>query len=69
MVAWIKSLGQNDVTYVAGLICLFAGLTIYFSIATALIVVGAVMTAESVITSYLATWLSLRDQTAVKKEK
>lgn len=64
---WFKSQNANEVTYIAGLTCLFIGLTNRVSIETALIVVGAVMTLESVVTSYLATWLSLRDQSGVRK--
>lgn len=60
MMTWIKSLDRYEVTYWIGLGMLFAGLTLSVSIATALIVTGAVMALESVITSYLATWLSMQ---------
>ncbi len=67
MILWIKSLNRNEVNYWLGLALLFVGLSVRVSIATALIVTGAVITLESVITSYLATWLSLRDQPSVRK--
>lgn len=55
---WLKSLEREEVTYWVGLALLFTGLTIRVSVATALIVTGAVMALESVVTSYLATWMS-----------
>lgn len=55
---WLKSLDGNVVTYWLGLLMLFAGLVVGVSTATALIVVGAAMAAESVITSYYATWIA-----------
>lgn len=55
---WLQSLDHNEVTYWLGLLMLFAGLTVRVSVATALIVVGASVAAESVVTSYLATWMS-----------
>lgn len=58
MIDWLKSLEPNEKTYWAGLGLLFAGLGIGVSVATALIVVGAAMAAESVITSYMAIWAS-----------
>ncbi len=64
----IEPIDRNEVTYWVGLALLFVGLAIHVSAATALIVIGAVIIVESIITSYLATWLSLRDQPAVKKE-
>lgn len=57
---WLKSLEREEVTYWVGLALLFTGLTIRVSVATALIVTGAAMALESVVTSYLATWLSMR---------
>ena len=56
--AWLKSLDRNELTYWMGLLMLFGGLSFHVSIATALIVTGAVIAAESVITSYLAVWMS-----------
>lgn len=67
MILWIKSLNRNEVTYWVGLALLFVGLSLRVSVATALIVIGAVITLESVFTSYLATWFSLRDQSSVRK--
>ena len=58
MKEWLKSLNRNEVTYWVGLAMLFVGLTLSVSVATALVVIGAIVAAESVITSYLATWLS-----------
>jgi hypothetical protein len=55
---WLQSLDRNEVTYWLGLLMLFVGLTVRVSVATALIVVGAAVAAESVVTSYLATWMS-----------
>lgn len=65
MILWIKSLNRNEVTYWVGLALLFVGLSLRVSVATALIVTGAIITLESVLTSYLATWLSL--QQSVRK--
>lgn len=57
---FLKSLEREEVTYWLGLVLLFIGLSAGVSVATALIVTGAAMASESVITSYLATWLSIR---------
>jgi hypothetical protein len=57
MRAWLKSLDENAVTYRIGLVMLFAGLAISVSVATALIIVGGAMAAESVITSYVLVWI------------
>ncbi len=59
MKPWLNSLDRNEVTYWIGLIMLFVGLSMRVSVETALIVVGAVIAAESVITSYLAMWTAL----------
>lgn len=58
MTAWLKSLDRNEVTYWLGLLLLFAGLAVRVSVETALIVVGAALAVESVMTSYLATWFN-----------
>lgn len=55
---WLLSLERNEITYWLGLLMLFAGVASSVSVATALIVVGASMAAESVVTSYLATWMA-----------
>jgi hypothetical protein len=55
---FLKSLDRNEKTYWVGLVMLFTGLTLSVSIATALVVTGAAIALESVITSYLATWMS-----------
>ncbi len=59
---FLKSLEREEVTYWVGLALLFVGLTIRVSVATALIVTGAVIVLESVITSYLASWLALKSE-------
>lgn len=56
---WLLSLERNEITYWLGLLMLLAGVASSVSVATALIVVGASMAAESVVTSYLATWMAL----------
>jgi len=56
--AWLRSLTRNDLAYCMGLAMLFGGLAWGVSTATALVVVGAVIAIESVITSYLAIWFS-----------
>ncbi len=58
MKTWLKSLERNEVTYWIGLFLLFVGLAILVSVAMALVVVGGVIAAESVITSYLAMWMA-----------
>lgn len=57
MIAWLKSQDRNEVTYWIGLLMLFIGMSLRVSVATALVVVGGAMALESVITSYLATWI------------
>lgn len=59
MTAWLKSLDRNEVTYWLGLLLLFAGLAFRVSVETALIVVGAVLTVESVVSSYVAVWMGI----------
>lgn len=58
MTNWLKSFDRNEMTYWVGLVMMFIGLTLSVSIATALVVTGSAMALESVVTSYLATWLS-----------
>lgn len=57
MISWLKSLESNEKTYWLGLGLLFAGLSLGVSVATAMIVIGAVMAAESVLTSYVVGWM------------
>ena len=52
-----RSLESYEQTYWLGLLMLFVGLTWSASLFMALIIVGAGMAIESVITSYLAAWL------------
>jgi len=59
---FFKSIEREEVTYWVGLALLFVGLTIRVSVATALIVTGAVIALESVVTSYLATWLAFKNE-------
>ena len=60
MKQWLSSLDRNELTYWIGLLFLFIGLALRVSVATGLIIVGAAMTIESVITSYLAHWIKVR---------
>jgi hypothetical protein len=62
MIAWLRSSEPSERSYWLGLLLLFIGLALDVSVATALIVVGAVVAGESVITSYLATWIATRKQ-------
>jgi hypothetical protein len=55
-----RSLESYEQTYWIGLLMLFIGLTWYVSVFMALIVIGASMTIESVITSYLAALFASR---------
>lgn len=55
---WLRSLDSNELKYWLGLLLLFVGLSLGVSIATALIVMGAVIALESVVTSYLAMWMA-----------
>lgn len=56
---WIKTQDSNEWKYWLGLLLLFVGLSLRVSVATALIVVGITLAVESVLTSYLATWMAL----------
>jgi uncharacterized membrane protein YqgA involved in biofilm formation len=58
MMKWLRTQDRNELTYWLGLLILFIGLSMSVSTATALVVVGAVMAVESVITSYLSTWMA-----------
>lgn len=58
MIDWLKKQDRNEFTYWVGLFLLFIGISASVSIATALTVIGAAMSLESVLTSYLATWIS-----------
>ena len=56
---------RNERTYWIGLLSLFIGLTWCASVFVALVVVGAIMTAEGVLTSYVAelfSWLNPRSE-------
>lgn len=60
MMDWIWKQDRHDLTYAAGCLLLFVGLSFSVSVATALVVVGAVLAFESVLTSYVAAWISTR---------
>ncbi len=60
LIAWLRSLERSEQTYWLGMIMLFVGLTWSVSVFVALIVVGAGIAIESVITSYLALWFGSR---------
>jgi hypothetical protein len=55
---WLRSLDHNEIAYWLGLLMLCGGLSLRVSMETALIVVGASLAVESVVTSYLATWMA-----------
>lgn len=55
-----SALERSEKTYWLGLLILFAGLSLGVSVATALIVTGSVISAESVVTSYMAAALKAR---------
>lgn len=59
--AWLRALDRSEQTYWLGLGMLFAGLAWIYSVASALIVVGASIAVESVLTSYLAQWIKTRN--------
>lgn len=54
---FLRSLDREEITYWVGLAMLFVGLSLRVSVATALTVTGTAMALESVVTSYLATWI------------
>lgn len=57
---FLRTLDRNEIAYWLGLLMCFGGLALGVSVATALTVCGAAMAAESVLTSYLAAWLTIR---------
>lgn len=60
MKKYLFSLQRNELTYWLGLSLLFTGLGMRVSVATACCVIGTVIVVESVLTSYLATWMAIR---------
>lgn len=60
VLTWIQRQDRQDLTFMVGCLLLFLGLSISVSVATALSVVGAVLAVESVLTSYVAAWISTR---------
>ena len=63
-ITWLQTQDRNERAYWVGLLLLFCGLT--WS-AIGLTVVGAVMICESVLTSYLVIWLSVRTGASAEK--
>jgi hypothetical protein len=61
ILAWLPK-DRNEQFYWLGLILLFVGLTWSDSLFKALAVVGGVMVAESVLTSYLAAFFGSRSK-------
>lgn len=57
--SFFKSLDRNEKLYWIGQALLFAGLALSVSVATALTVCGAVITAEASIASYLSAYWTL----------
>lgn len=60
MIKTLRAMDRNELLYWLGLALLFAGLALGVSVATALTVIGGVIAAESVLTSYLAMWIQVR---------
>ena len=58
MIASIRSADRTEITYWLGLLMLFAGLSLAVSVATALIVIGALVVLTSTASSFFITWLS-----------
>ena len=56
----LPSVDRNELTYWLGLVLLFIGLSLGVSVATAFCVAGGLIVLESLITSYLATWMGVR---------
>lgn len=56
--SFIQSVERNERMYFVGVFFLFVGLWRAVSVETAFIVIGAVLILESVLTSYLVSWLS-----------
>jgi hypothetical protein len=52
--SWLRAMDPNQRNYLTGLVMLFVGLSLAASVSIALIVVGAGVSIESVITSYIA---------------
>lgn len=55
---WLKAQDRAEITYWLGLLMLFAGLSLSVSVATALIVIGALVVLTSTASSFFITWLS-----------
>lgn len=59
----MTGIDRNEATFWIGLVMMFIGLSFSVSIATAFLIVGGVIAAESLVTSYLATWMAIRKGT------
>lgn len=53
---------RNELVYVAGLLFLFSGVAVVFSLGMALLVLGAVLTGINIATSFFVTWLAVKEQ-------
>lgn len=60
LITKLNALERSEKNWWLGLLMLFIGLTWSESIYRALVIVGAVLAIESVITSYLAAWVNSR---------
>lgn len=49
---------RNDLVYLAGLVLLFTGIALEYTLGWALLVTGVVLTGVSIATSFFMTWLS-----------
>jgi hypothetical protein len=58
MKKFFEGIDRTEVTYFAGLGMVFIGILFLYSAPMALLVTGAVMAIESVVTSYLASWIA-----------
>jgi len=65
--SFFQSLDRNEVAYWLGLLMLFAGVALHVSMATALMICGGIIVAESVLTSYFLAWVAPRTLTTGKK--
>ena len=62
-----RPLGATEWAYLLGLLFLAVGIAIQFSIGTALIVVGGILTVTSIGTSFFVTWLAAPSQQPKEK--
>jgi hypothetical protein len=62
IITWMQGLERTEVTYWIGLVMLFAGLCLLYSAPMALLTTGTAMATESVVTSYLASWMAFNSR-------